>query len=261
MATTLTPTSLNSILFITTNHSSFPSPSSTTSTASTTSDYQTTGYDLEEMAYLHYALSNAVRDNLIVFATPSGGKAPVDPRSIDRCRSKKDKIAMDFLKDEALMRACVVFPGGHGPLFDVANSKAVANMVTSVWARGGVIGAICHGPAGLLNAADIDETGATVPLVKNKEVTCFTNAEEKKGGFVKRLPFLLEDRLRESGVKFKSADKPGDACVVVDGNLITGQNPASAIGVGENIVATLRAVLGKEAVAQAFGGVHRPLEE
>ena len=121
----------------------------------------------------------------------------------------------------------VFYPGGHGPVLDLATDPVNAQLASDFFRAGKVTAAVCHGPIVLANAHGAD--GA--PLLRGREVTGFTNAEEREIGLAEALPFLLEDRLRAVGAKWNEADKAWGEKVVVDGQIITGQNPASAKGV------------------------------
>jgi putative intracellular protease/amidase len=128
----------------------------------------------------------------------------------------------------------VFFPGGLGPMVDIAKDPDVKAAVRRAWDGGKVVAAVCHGPAALLGVTLEDGT----PLVRGRQLTSFSNAEED--GYAKAdVPFLLEDALRAAGAEFSST-APWQSKLVVDGRLITGQNPASGAAVGEAIVAALQ---------------------
>lgn len=185
----------------------------------------------------------------LTLASPTGGPAPLDPSSIEA--ASNDDSSQRFLKEQnALWEAteplisflgradefaALFFPGGHGPMFDLAVDPTSQALVQEFADKGKVVAAVCHGPAALVGAGKV---------LEGKAVTGFTNAEEEAVGLDGVVPFLLEDRLVEAvgkGGRFeKAAEKWGEK-VVVDGKLITGQNPASAKGVGEAIA---RAVWG-----------------
>lgn len=202
-----------------------------------------TGFHLEELAvpYLEFKRSGAE----IVIASPKGGQPPVDPKS-----AQKDSAEIqEFLDDPEAQRRMkntikvsevegsidvLFFPGGHGPMWDLATSSAVTNLVEQVWMDGGVVGALCHGPAALLNANGEDGK----PLLQGKRVNAFTDAEEKEAGLYDVMPFHLEQKIRALGAKFEHSGKQ-QAHVAVDGRLVTGQNPASAKGVAQAVLAAL----------------------
>ena len=115
-------------------------------------------------------------------------------------------------------------PAATGHVWDLASSSDVSDLVERVWMDGGIVAALCHGPAALINANDEDGRRA---LVAGKRVNAFTDEEEKTTGLYDIVPFHLEEELRALGAKFESSGKQ-QAHVTVDGRLVTGQNPASA---------------------------------
>jgi len=189
-----------------------------------------TGVWLEEFAIPFTALCEVGID--LVVASPKGGAAPIDPKTTpdDKARARWSQ-ALEALGQTAPLAEvsegkfdAVFFPGGHGPMVDLATDKAVAALVSAFAKAGKIIAALCHGPAALLNARGADGE----PLLKGRRVTGFTNGEEVLAGLDKVTPFLLEDRIRAAGGKFEHALLPGACHVVIDGDLITGQNPASS---------------------------------
>ena len=173
----------------------------------------------------------------IVLASPKGGRPPVDPRSkltenltsSNRRFEKDEKAQKDFEFTRKLSEVSandfdgVFFPGGHGPMGDLATDEVTAKLVVEFFRQDKPIGAICHGPAALLTAA-IEEP----ELLKGKDVTAFSNTEEKLVGLRDNIPFSLEDRLKTLGAIYHSATIPFMREVKVDGKLVTGQNPVSA---------------------------------
>ncbi|WP_433373749.1 type 1 glutamine amidotransferase domain-containing protein [Actinoplanes sp. CA-142083] len=129
----------------------------------------------------------------------------------------------------------VVLAGGHGTMWDFPGSGELATLLREVYESGGVVGAVCHGPAGLVNVKLSDGT----PLVAGRRVSAFTNAEEDAVGLTSVVPFALQTRLEELGAHHESGPnwKPK---VIRDGRLVTGQNPASAAGVGQEVLTALR---------------------
>ncbi|NWG86481.1 MAG: type 1 glutamine amidotransferase domain-containing protein [Hydrogenophilaceae bacterium] len=125
------------------------------------------------------------------------------------------------------------FPGGHGPVADMADDPAIGRLVGRIHAAGGLIGAICHGPAGLLPARQEGRW-----LFEGYRMTCFSPEEERLAGLAERLPWLLADRLAALGGQLSFAP-PGQAHVVSDRHLFTGQNPASAIGLAQAMLKAL----------------------
>jgi putative intracellular protease/amidase len=200
-----------------------------------------TGLWLGELAEPYWVLKDAGYD--ITIASPNGGAVPIDPASLEgdfktpeaeRMLSDDEAklvlehtVKLSDVQDPVFYDAIFV-PGGHGPVLDLAESDLLADVLSKASAAGKLIAAVCHGPAGLVKAKGSDGQS----LVANREVTGFTNSEEDAVGKTKLVPFLLEDRLKELGGNFKRTEdwKP---LVVTDGNLITGQNPASARPLGE----------------------------
>jgi putative intracellular protease/amidase len=192
-----------------------------------------TGYYLPEVSHPHRALVN--RGFVVEFASPRGGKPPMDPGS---ARSADD-VSRKFLATEAWSEAlhnslrvdqidpdryrAVFFAGGHGTMWDFPDDPAVCALARSIYRRGGVVAAVCHGPSALVNVRIGEES-----LVAGKTVTCFTNEEETAVALADVVP---EDRLRERGATIIPA-APFQPQVVTSERLVTGQNPASAEGVG-----------------------------
>ena len=189
-----------------------------------------TGVCLDEYAVLFTALCEAGID--LEVASPQGGPAPVDPKTTpDEASKARWRRALDCLAQttpldqvRAADSQVLVLPGGHGPLVDLASDQRMADLATAFAASGGLIAALCHGPAALLGARRAD--GA--PLVKDRKLTAITNGEETLAGLQAVLPFQLETRLREAGAQFEHALLPGGCHVTCDGDLLTGQNPASS---------------------------------
>jgi len=205
-----------------------------------------TGWYLPELAHPYDEFIAAGLD--VTVASPAGGPSPVDPSSIEA--TKDDPSSVKFLNDSKPLYQntaklstiasnaadefdALFYPGGHGPMFDLATDKESQQLIADFVAKGKVVSAVCHGPAVFANVKD-PRTGESV--LHGKEVTAFSNTEEDMMQLSQFMPFSLEDKLVEAGAKFVKADEPWGAKVVVDGQLITGQNPASAKGVGEAIV-------------------------
>lgn len=202
-----------------------------------------TGWYLSELAHPYDVFT---REGLtLTLASPKGGKAPLDPASID---AAKDFSSQTFFRDQSHLWekterlssflgrakdfAAVFYPGGHGPMFDLASDRTSQDLIAEFAREGKVVAAVCHGPGALVN---VDGGG----FLKGKRVTGFSNAEEEAMGFEGAVPFSLEDRLKEAVGEegaYEKAEEKWAAKVVVDGKLITGQNPASANGVAEAIV-------------------------
>ncbi|WP_424975617.1 type 1 glutamine amidotransferase domain-containing protein [Dinoroseobacter sp. S124A] len=199
-----------------------------------------TGFYYEELAVPYWALVDA--GHRVTLASIQGGAAAHDPTSLDAEPSKRPAAVQRFLDAPEAMAAlantaaisdidpaaydAIFLPGGHGTAFDFPQSTALAKAVSAIHAAGGVVAAVCHGPAGLVNATRADGT----PLVAGLRVNSFTNAEEEAVGLTDVVPFLLETRFRELGAHFEAgADFTETA--IRDGRLITGQNPMSSAAV------------------------------
>ncbi len=208
-----------------------------------------TGFWLEEFAAPYYAFVDAGAE--VVIAAPQPGKPPIDPRS---CESENQTEATERFQNDGAAQAklsnpialdqisvddadAIFFPGGHGPMWDLANSDAAAKLVEGFYAEGKVVGAVCHGPAALVNA----KTSAGESILKGKKLTAFTNAEEKAVQLDQVVPFALESRLRELGGEFSQADV-FQTHVVTDGSLVTGQNPPSSAATADAMVQLLNQV-------------------
>lgn len=194
-----------------------------------------TGFWLEEFAAPYYVFKDAGAE--VVLASPQGGQPPLDPKSDEQSaqtvatlRFKVDTGAQAALAETVRLAEiqdgdfdAVFYPGGHGPLWDLATDEASIKLIENAYRAGKPVAAVCHAP-GVLRLAKGPEGE---PLVAGKSVTGFTNSEEAAVGLTEVVPFLVEDSLKESGGNFlKAAD--WQPHVVTDGNLITGQNPASS---------------------------------
>ncbi|MBI4807138.1 MAG: type 1 glutamine amidotransferase domain-containing protein [Desulfovibrio sp.] len=194
-----------------------------------------TGFWLEELAAPYYVFRQAGAD--VVLASPKGGRPPVDPGSV--VPEAMTDTARRFLDDPEAQAAlsstvklagvsaegfdAVFYPGGHGPLWDLAENKDSIALIEAFYAKGKPVGAVCHGPAVLRRPRKADGS----PLVSGKAVTGFTNSEEQAVGLSQVVPFSIEDELTANGAKFESAAN-FQPYAVADGNLVTGQNPASS---------------------------------
>jgi len=205
-----------------------------------------TGFWLEEFAAPYYVLKDA--GHAITLASPKGGQPPLDPKSdaedaqTDATRRfKADTAAQAELAATRVLGEIkaddfdgVFYPGGHGPMWDLAEDADSIALIEATIAAGKPVALVCHAPAALKNVHAAD--GA--PLVKGKRVTGFTNGEEEGVGLTKIVPFLLEDVLKEQGGDYsKGADFAPH--VVHDGLLITGQNPASSAPAAEALLEAL----------------------
>jgi putative intracellular protease/amidase len=194
-----------------------------------------TGFWLEEFAAPYYTLKDAGAN--ITLVSPAGGQPPLDPKSDEpdaqtdaTRRFKADPDAQKALASTGKLGEvkaadfdAVFYPGGHGPLWDLAEDKHSIALIEAMAAAGKPVAAVCHAPGVLRHVKAADGT----PLVKGKKVTGFTNTEEEGVGLTKVVPFLVEDMLKQNGGEYsKGAD--WQSYVVTDGKLITGQNPASS---------------------------------
>lgn len=195
-----------------------------------------TGVWLEELTTPYYAFVDAGAQ--VTLVSIDGGPVPVDPRSI-KPKGENDASVERYLNDSALQTTvrqtvrfeasqaeghdAVFLPGGHGTMWDLPGSTALSSVVVRFLDQGKTVAAVCHGPAGLVSARN----ASGEPVVKGRRVAGFTNSEERAAGLDDVVPFLLETRLRELGARYVSG--PDFASFAVrDGNLVTGQNPASA---------------------------------
>lgn len=195
-----------------------------------------TGVWLEEFAIPYERF--LAKGYAVTVASPAGGETPIDARSLKTVNSGKHAGAIDaLLKTEVLAEIdpagfdAVFVPGGHGPMFDLANSRQVASVIASLFEAGKPVAALCHGPACLVGVKLADGRA----LVDGRRLTAFSDAEEHQAGLDEHMPFLLESELRKAGARYEAADA-WQKKVVVDRNLITGQNPASSAEAAENLV-------------------------
>lgn len=205
-----------------------------------------TGFWLEEFAAPYYVFKDEGFE--ITLASPEGGQPPVDPKSDlpenqteAVQRFKQDKSAQQALSKTlklADMKAeyfdAIFYPGGHGPLWDLAESSDSIKLIESFYNSEKPVALVCHAPGVLRHV-----TFQGAPLVKGKRVTGFTNSEEEQVQLTKVVPFLVEDELKRLGGLFeKAAD--WQSFVIVDGHLITGQNPASSTAGAQALVKLLQ---------------------
>ncbi|HGM5579868.1 TPA: type 1 glutamine amidotransferase domain-containing protein [Pseudomonas putida] len=194
-----------------------------------------TGFWLEEFAAPYFVFIDAGAQ--ITLASPKGGQPPLDPKSDEpdaqtdaTRRFQQDTEAQMALADTIPLGEidpydfdAVFYPGGHGPLWDLAEDKDSITLLESLYASNKPIAAVCHAPGVFKQVKAADGQ----PVVKGKRVTGFTNSEEEAVGLTDVVPFLVEDMLKANGAEYsKAADWA--SYVVEDGNLITGQNPASS---------------------------------
>lgn len=205
-----------------------------------------TGFWLEEFAAPYYVFHDAGLE--VTLASPKGGQPPLDPKSDEpdaqtdaTRRFRSDAGAQKLLASTHRLDAvnaedfdAVFYPGGHGPLWDLAQDPHSIKLIETFWATGKPVAAVCHAP-GVLRQVKTPE-GA--PLVKGKRVTGFTNSEEEGVGLTTIVPFLVEDELKKAGGLYERTDDWGEYAVV-DGHLVTGQNPASSTIAAEELLKLL----------------------
>lgn len=206
-----------------------------------------TGFWLEEFAAPYYVFKDAGAE--VVLASPAGGQPPLDPKS-DLAdfqtemthRFKADPAAQKALANTVKLDAVnpddfdtVFYPGGHGPLWDLAESQRSISLIESFERAGKPIGFVCHAPGVLRHV----KAASGAPLVKGRRVTGFTNGEEAGVELTDVVPFLIEDLFIAQGADYQKG--PDWAPFIVeDGKLITGQNPASSEGVAKALLAMVR---------------------
>ncbi|SOB59507.1 putative intracellular protease/amidase [Pseudodesulfovibrio profundus] len=228
--------SRKNVLFIVTSH------------ASLGDEKETTGLWLEELAAPYYAFIDAGCDVRIV--SISGGSVPIDPKSQAE-RGENPESVERFLDDKNAMAAiqhtpsvaevdtfgfdALFIPGGHGTMWDMPDNEHLAKLVAATYESGRIVAAVCHGPAGLVGA----RLSNGEPLVKDRDVSAFTDSEEEAVGLTDTVPFLLESRLTELGANVRSAPN-FEPFALADGNLITGQNPPSSEKVAELVLRALK---------------------
>lgn len=205
-----------------------------------------TGFWLEEFAAPFYVFKDAGAD--ITLASPSGGQPPMDPKSgLEEFQTEAtERFRGDETAQEALANTlplgdidpsefdAVFYPGGHGPLWDLSEDADSIRLIETMHAAGKPVAAVCHAPAVLRRAKRPDGRH----LVDGTAVTGFSDTEEEAVGLTEIVPFLLEDELKKLGGDYSRAPD-WMAHAVVDGNLITGQNPASSVAVARKVLELL----------------------
>ena len=214
---------MKKILFIVTSHKELVNTDSTT------------GLWIGEFTDPYYEFIDA--GHQVTIASPMGGKPPIDPMSqltenitSSNRRFQEDTIAQNSLNTTVRLDGlsatsfdAVFFPGGHGPIFDLASNEKSGKLILEFLASGKPVASVCHGPAALIKAAEMDPS-----ILKGRKVTGFSNAEEKLALRSNNIPYTLEDKLKELGADYHTATIPFTSHVEKDGLLITGQNPLSA---------------------------------
>lgn len=208
---------------------------------------QKTGFWLEEFTSPYYVFKDAGAD--ITIASPKGGQPPVDPNSEadDALTESTRRFQQDAHAKESLASTkkladvdmndfdAIFYPGGHGPLWDLANDQKSIALIKTAYEQDKVIGAVCHAPAVFKNV----EVKPGQNIVGGREVTGFSNSEEEAVGLDKVVPFLLEDMLKQNTATYTRGEDWAPH-IVVDGKLITGQNPASSEGAAKAVVQALQ---------------------
>jgi len=206
-----------------------------------------TGFWLEEFTAPYYVFKDAGAD--ITIASPKGGQPPVDPNSEAEGaltetteRFMKDAHAKEMLASTKKLSDvdmneydAVFYPGGHGPLWDLANDETSIALIKKAYDQDKVIGAVCHAPAVFKNVFIKPEQN----IVGGRKVTAFTNTEEDAVRLTNIVPFLVEDMLKDNAGEYTRGDDWAPH-IVVDGKLITGQNPASSEGAAKAVVQALQ---------------------
>ena len=198
-----------------------------------------TGLWLHELAapYYEFVDNNGGHEDIII-ASPTGGPIPIDAASMgegyfdDRCkRFMHDPVAFGKLSHSVKLsevdwstQDAIFLAGGHGTCVDFVGEESVKSSVETMYTSDKVIAAVCHG---VLALTDCTLEDGTTPLIKGKKVTGFSNSEEEAVQLTKVVPFLVEDKMKELGALYEKGDDWSDF-VVIDGNLITGQNPQSS---------------------------------
>lgn len=206
-----------------------------------------TGFWLEEFAAPYYAFKDAGAK--ITLVSPAGGQPPLDPGSDEESaqtdatrRFKNDPEAQQELAQthrladvDAADFDAVFYPGGHGPLWDLAEDRHSIGLIESFWHAGKPVGAVCHAPAVLRHVKGDDGQ----PLVRGRKVTGFSNAEEIAVGLIDVVPVKVEDELKRLGGHYARAAEWASH-VEVDGRLVTGQNPASSVAAAQALIDQLK---------------------
>ena len=212
-----------------------------------------TGWYLPEAAHPYYAFRQAGYG--VDFASPKGGKSPLDPSSVEQF--KDDAECKEFLGDltakggvgrngyenTKLLNTCseknylaIFYVGGHGPVFDLTDDKTSIGLIEAFYDAKKPVAAVCHAPCVLAAAKD---TATGKSLVSGRKVVCFTNEEEEQAKLTDAIPFLVETRLKENGAQFQNAE-PWKEYVLADRGVYTGQNPASAGPLAIKVVTALK---------------------
>lgn len=189
-----------------------------------------TGFHLSEFTHPYEFFIN--HGYSVTVASPKGGECPItSPHPEDKINASflnnpdkmkiiKSTKKLSDLEDKHFDAVYVV--GGHGTMFDLSNNKVLADIMVKTYGSGGILGAVCHGPAAFVGVKDKNEKY----IIENKRINSFTNIEEEKTPYYKNMPFLLESKLVEQGAKFEKSS-PRKSHLTIDSNIVTGQNPES----------------------------------
>lgn len=205
-----------------------------------------TGFWLEEFASPYFLFKD--QNFEVTLASPLGGQPPLDPKSDEpdfqtaaTARFKQDDQAQKELANTVRLDSidptqfnAIFYPGGHGPLWDLAENKKSISLIEEFYKQGKPVGLVCHAPGVLRHVKDTDGK----PLVKGKRVTGFSNTEEEAVQLTEVVPFLVEDMLKENEGVYCKGDDWG-SYVEVDKNLVTGQNPASSEAAAKRLIEIL----------------------
>lgn len=225
------------VLVVMTNHDRYPSRT------------DTTGLWLTELTEFTDILEAAGYST--VFVSPKGGKVPLDERSLGWLymnHSARQHLASATFRHRLEQTAAIAsvdpkqftaiyFTGGHGVMWDFPNDANIQRVAEQIYYQGGIVSAVCHGVAGLLNLKDAQGQA----LINGKQITGFSNQEEWLSGMKKQVPFFLQDLLMAKGAIYKQSLIPFTSYVVTDGRIVTGQNPQSPKEVAKAVVSLLNA--------------------
>lgn len=200
-----------------------------------------TGYFLSEVTHPWSEVSKSFEIDVV---SPKGGKPPVDGFDLadpinkkyweDPAWQKKMNNTLSPSQVDAASYAAIFYAGGHGAMWDFPDNNDLAAIAETIYKNGGIVAAVCHGPAGLVNLKREDGNF----LLAGKNFDCFTNEEETLNGTQNIVPFMLQTVLQSRGGNFEGG-KPWSDTVIVDGRLVTGQNPMSALSLGKRLTELL----------------------
>lgn len=228
LSSPLSAESDDKILVVVTNHAAMPNG-------------QATGFWLSEVSHPWASFTEA--GFLVEFASPAGGNAPIDPRSKDLSDPANKRFlesagSLDALANTRAIKdlnpkhyRALFFAGGHGTMWDFPEAPGLSSFAGKIYSNQGVVAAVCHGPAALINIKLPDGS----LLIEGKKLTAFTNSEEDTAGLTKAVPFLLETKLKSLGAIYQSGPD-FQPFTVTSERLVTGQNPASATATAAAVI-------------------------